>query len=111
MPLPVHWSAKGDSMTIWVERTVDVQEWERIQSLFEEHFSGLKGPHEMILVEVDTGHAGLVRLVAGLPDGTPISTYEGFVEIGDNELPKTANLLVGHVERFHEHFSYPTARR
>ena len=38
-------------MTIWVERTVNVQDWERIQNLFEEHFSGLKGPHDMILVE------------------------------------------------------------
>ena len=45
-------------MTIWVQRTVDVQEWERIQNLFEEHFNGLKGPHEMILVEVDGGHPG-----------------------------------------------------
>ena len=40
-------------MTIWVERTVNVQDWERIQNLFEEHFSGLKGPHDMILVEVE----------------------------------------------------------
>ena len=64
----------------------------------------------MILVEVDTGHLGLVRLVAGLPDGTPISIYEGFVEIRDNELPNTASLLVGHVERFHELFNYPAVR-
>ena len=52
-----------------------------------------------------------MRLVAGLPDGTPISTYEGFVEIRDGELPKTASLLVGHVERFHELFSYPAVGR
>jgi hypothetical protein len=98
-------------MTIWVERTVNVQDWERIQNLFEEHFSGLKGPHDMSLVEVDTGHLGLVRLVAGLPDGTPISIYEGFVEFRDNELANTASLLVGHVERFHELFNYPADGR
>lgn len=65
----------------------------------------------MILVEVESGHPGLALLVAGLPEGTPISTYEGFVEIRDYELPKTANLLVGHVERFHELFSYPAVGR
>jgi hypothetical protein len=97
-------------MTIWIERIVDIRSWERIQSLFEEHFKALKGPNEMILVEVDMGMPRIARLVAGLPDGTPMSIYEGFTEIHPDELPTTASLLVGHVERFLELFRYPPPR-
>jgi hypothetical protein len=49
-------------MTIWVERTVNVQDWERIQNLFKEHFSGLKGPHKFEAEEGDSECRAFARV-------------------------------------------------
>jgi hypothetical protein len=97
-------------MTIWAERIADIGDWERVQNLFEEHFKALKGPREMMLICLDDDHR-TARFVAALPDGTPLSLYEGFVEIQPDQLPKTAALLVGHQDSFEELFSFPNAHQ
>jgi hypothetical protein len=70
----------------------------------------LKGPREMMLICLDDDHR-TARFVAAFPDGTPLSLYEGFVEIQPDQLPKTAALLVGHQDSFEELFSFPHTHR
>jgi hypothetical protein len=82
-------------MTIWADRYCTVAEWKSVQDLFEKHFMASAGPREMILVLEDTDNRQLFRLIAGLPDGTPLALYEGFREIQPEQLPKTASLLSG----------------
>ena len=89
-------------MTIWAVRIADIGDWERVQNLFEEHFKALKGPREMIELRDSW---------PPFPDGTPLSLYEGFVEIQPDQLPKTAALLVGHQDSFEELFSFPDAHQ
>ena len=36
------------SMTVWIERTSAIDRWFHVQDLFEEHFSALEGPRDMI---------------------------------------------------------------
>jgi hypothetical protein len=40
-------------MTIWSEKTVTHDEWDRVQALFEEHFAASKQPSDMMLVCVE----------------------------------------------------------
>ena len=97
-------------MTFWAERRdVPSAEWGNVQSLFEKQFMAAKGPRDMKLICVE-GPPGskTVRLIAALPDGTPLALYEGFVELEADRLPRAANLLVGHQDRFQELFEYPT---
>jgi hypothetical protein len=41
------------------------------------------------------------------PPFSPLSLYEGFVEIQPDQSPKTAALLVGHQDSFEELFGFP----
>jgi hypothetical protein len=95
-------------MTLWAEKKgVSNAEWGRVQELFEKHFMTLKGPRDMMLICESTPGARPVRLIVALPDGTPLSLYEGFVEIDADRLPRAASLLVGHQDRFQEQFEFP----
>jgi hypothetical protein len=94
-------------MTIWAERQCTIGEWKKVQGLFEKHFMAAGGPRDMMLVYEDTGDRQNFRLLAGLPDGTPLVLYEGFREITPERLPKTASLIVGRQDSFMELFSCP----
>ena len=94
-------------MTIWAERCCTIEDWGRTQSLFEKRFTAAARPRDMMLVYEDAGDRQGFRLLAGLPDGTPLALYDGFSEIPPETLPKIADLLVGHNDRFSELFSFP----
>jgi hypothetical protein len=94
-------------MTIWSEKTVTHDEWDRVQALFEEHFAASKQPSDMMLVCVE-GPPGSdrARLIAALPHGSPL--YPGFVEIEPKYLPDAASLLVDDHERRKGLFELPS---
>jgi hypothetical protein len=94
-------------MTLWIERTFPIDGFFHMQNFFQDQFTALKQPREMILVQVNSPDLSTTRLIAGLPEGTSAAQYEGFVEIQPSELPSTASFLVGHPDRFKELFIIP----
>ncbi|MGD0533517.1 MAG: hypothetical protein ABSA62_14970 [Methyloceanibacter sp.] len=40
-------------MTIWAEKICSIDEWTRVQTLFEKHFMTLAGPRDMMLICVE----------------------------------------------------------
>ncbi len=95
-------------MTLWAEkRGVSNAEWSHVQDAFDKHWKELGCPRDMMLVCVEGPSGATVRLIAGLPDGTPLALYEGFVEISAEQLPRAANRQVGHQDRFQEQFGFP----
>jgi hypothetical protein len=98
---------KGKRMTkTWIEKTVKIDEWVRVQDRFEKHFMALRAPNDMMLVSVDEFGTGNTKLIAGLQDDTLLRLYPGFRPMSEGALPKKATLLVRHNAAFEKHFEY-----
>jgi hypothetical protein len=90
---------------IWVRRIIDPAEWNEVQDQFENLFMKLGCPSQMMLVA--TCGPGPITLLASLPNPYLLNALTGFEQIGDEELPAEASLLVGHNHAFEKRFTSP----
>jgi hypothetical protein len=78
-----------------------------IQEQAETVFSKLGCPRQMMLLAAVEAGTGEATLFLSLPSPSLLSAFEGFKQIGPNELPATASLLVGRNDEFRRHFGHP----
>jgi hypothetical protein len=90
---------------IWVRRIIIPAEWNEVQDQFESLFVKLGCPGQMMLVA--TFDADPPMLFASLPNPALLHALAGFEQVGDDELPAEASLLVGHNRAFEKRFRYP----
>lgn len=97
----------GTLKMIWAERTVGLEgaRLQRILKEFANHFDILKRPLDMMLISVDSASAQTSRIIIGLPDKEMLSSYAGFSQIRDSDLPREATLLIGYDKQFAARFA------
>ncbi|MBZ6078069.1 hypothetical protein [Microvirga puerhi] len=92
---------------IWARKTIESGEWQEVQDQFEDLFTKLGCPGQMMLVAVSSHDPAPATLLASLPNAVLLSSLAGFESISEGDLPSEASLLIGHNRQFEQHFRYP----
>ncbi len=91
---------------IWARASCGLDDQDTIQEQVETLFSKLGCPRQMMLLAtVETGNSE-ATLFLSLPSPSLLRAFEGFEQIGPNELPATASLLVGRNDEFRRRFGH-----
>jgi hypothetical protein len=92
---------------IWARKTSGLSEWNDLQEQFEELFTKLGCPRQMMLNAGSPAVASQIDLFISLPYAGFLSTFHEFDQISESELPLEASFLVGHNDAFRVRFKFP----
>ncbi|WP_162815911.1 hypothetical protein [Microvirga aerophila] len=92
---------------IWARKTSGLSEWDNLQEQFEELFTKLGCPRQMMLIAGAPAVASQIDLFISLPYSGLLSIFYEFDQISESELPLEAPLLVGHDDAFRVRFKFP----
>src|SRR4029079_10157891 len=95
------------AMTLWAQKNVPSADWQKEQDRFDERFTALETPDEMMVVCVEAPDLKSARYIIELPDGIPLDYFTGFEKISEYSLPEKASLLIGYDDHFEQLFGVP----
>jgi hypothetical protein len=84
--------------------SVSSADWQKEQEHFEEQFTALEQPEDMMLVCVEAPDLKSACYIVELPDDVPLDHFAGFAKISEYSLPDKATLLIGYEDHFKKLF-------